>query len=83
MVRVLVDRRLDFLFRGGVARSFDPAGFVRGVRPPDHIRILLGSFFREKVREQWGQRQQLFFQSSASTSMDCSPAVLLLPFHFC
>jgi hypothetical protein len=43
----------------------------------------LGSFFREKVREQWGQRQQLFFQSSASTSMDCSPAVLLLPFHFC
>jgi len=45
------------------------------------IRFLLGSFPREKVREPWGQRQQLF-QSSASTAMDCSPAVLLLLFHF-
>ena len=77
---------IGFFFRGGIAR------FSYGCFCPEQqisngaLAMALSDFFwvlflgRKYASN--GAKGSSFFQSSASTAMDCSPAVLLLLLHF-
>ena len=62
----------------------DPAAFAcqAMMRPPWPYPISFGFFSSGESTRVMGPKGAAFYQSSASTTMDCSPAVLLLLFHF-
>ena len=65
-------------------RILDPAAFAcqAMMRPPWPYPISFGFFSSGESTRVMGPKGAAFYQSSASTTMDCSPAVLLLLFHF-
>ena len=80
---------IEFFFFGAELRVFHTDVFVRNGKsamvrgaPAMALSDFFWVLFLGRKYASHGAKGSSFFQSSASTAMDCSPAVLLLLLHF-